>query len=43
MAHLRITLDSGTNDTKAEAKAPVKTDAKPKVTTKITNKKRGLK
>ena len=43
MAHLRITLDSGSNDTKAEAKAPVKTDAKPKVTTKITNKKRGLK
>ena len=44
MAHLRIVLDSGKEEPKAEAKKPaVKSDAKPKVTTKITNKKRGLK
>lgn len=44
MAHLRIVLDSGKEEPKTEAKKPaVKSDAKPKVTTKITNKKRGLK
>ena len=44
MAHLRIVLDSGKEEPKTEAKKPaVKSESKPKVTTKITNKKRGLK
>jgi len=43
MAHLRIVLDSGKDQPKAEVKQPTKSEAKPKVTTKITNKKRGLK
>ena len=44
MAHLRIVLDSGKEEPKAEAKkTAAKSDSKPKVTTKITNKKRGLK
>jgi large subunit ribosomal protein L22 len=44
MAHLRIVLDSGKDEPKAESKKPAdKSEAKPKVTTKITNKKRGLK
>lgn len=43
MAHLRIILDSGKEKPQAEAKKAVKSEAKPKVTTKITNKKRGLK
>jgi len=43
MAHLKIVLDSGKEEPKTEAKKPaVKSETKPKVRTKITNKKRGL-
>lgn len=49
MSHLRIVLDSGEEQPKAnkpaaaEAKTAAKTASKPKVTTKITSKKRGRK
>lgn len=45
MAHLKVTVDSGDESSKpvAEAKISDKSASKPKVTTKITTKKRGKK
>lgn len=45
MAHLQIILDSGDVESKQKsgAKTPIKAATKPKVTTKITTKKRGRK
>jgi len=45
MAHLKVTVDSGDEASKSatDAKTAEKSDSKPKVTTKITTKKRGKK
>lgn len=43
MAHLKVVLDSGDEKPKAVDTKPAKVSEKPKVTTKITTKKRGRK